>query len=266
MMESTAFFNAKALLPEVGLFLDIDPKRDTIKEFHFDGTRASHFTVEMQELKNLTLGKSLEEVNKITRDQIALETKLPNGKTPIMPVGLWLLKKAIASYAGEGRYYKEQHDMVCLCFSVSKSDIVKLVLANKDFELKTLIQETMASSACGSCRMPIEKLIIDTRNAHGLIKGLDHSKARKDAQGNWIKVAGMYPGPLLVKLDELKREWMEREKITGQFEIEFTSIEGLHLTISINSTNEKQVAGLLSALTDFLKSKLGVLFFLKSVV
>jgi bacterioferritin-associated ferredoxin len=265
MMETTAFFNAKAALPDVSLFLDIDPKRDTIKEFHFDGPRASHFAVEMQELKLLALGKTLEQIKKITRESISVETKLPNGKTSIMPVGLWLLKKAIATYVGEGRFYKEQHDMICLCFSITKADIVKKVLANKDFELKTLIHETMASSACGSCRMPIEKLIIETRNAHGLIKGLDHSKARKDASGNWIKVAGMYPGPLLIKLDELKREWMEREKITDQFVIEFTNIEGLHLTVSINSTNEKQVAGLMSALTDFLKSKLGVLFFLKSI-
>lgn len=266
MMESTAFFNAKAVLPEVSLFLDIDPKRDTIKEFHFDGPWASHFAVEMQELKLLSMGKTLEQIRHITRAQISVETKLPNGKLPIMPVGLWLLKKAIGTYVGEGRYYKEQKDMVCLCFSVTKSDIVKKVLANKDFELKTLIQDTMASSACGSCRMPIEKLIIDTRNAHGLIKGLDHSKARLDKDGKWIKVAGMYPGPLLIKLEELKIEWMEREKIVDQFDIQFTHLEGLHLTVSVNSTNEKQVAGVLSALTEFLKSRLGILFFLKSVV
>lgn len=266
MMESTAFFNAKAALPELSLFLDIDPRKDIIKDFHFDGPRASHYTVEMQELRSLTMGKTIEEVKRLSRDKIPLEAKLPNGKTPIMPVGLWLLQKAIANYAGEGRFYKEQHDMVCLCFSVTKGDIVKKVLAHKDYELKTLIQDTMASSACGSCRAPIEKMIIDTRNAHGLIKGLDHSKARLDAQGNWIKVAGMYPGPLLIKLTELKNEWMVREKITEQFKIEFTNIEGLHLTVSIDSTNEKTVAGLMSALTDYLKSKLGVLFFLKSVV
>lgn len=265
MMESTAFFNAKAVLPDVSLFLDIDSKRDTIKDFHFDGPKASHFAVEMQELKLLTMGKTLEEARKITREKIPFETKLPNGKTSAMPVGLWLLKKAIATYAGEGRYYKEQNDMICLCFSVSKADIVKKVLANKDFELKTLIQETMASSACGSCRMPIEKIIVETRNTHGLIKGMDHSKARLDSQGQWIKVAGMYPGPLLIKLDELKREWMEREKIVGQFKIEFTNIEGLHLTVEIDADNEKTKAGLMSALTDYLKSKLGVLFFLKSI-
>ena len=266
MMESTAFFNAKASLPEISLFIDIDPKKDTIKDFHFDGPMLSLYSVEMQELKGLVMGKTIEDAKKIFRNHISLETKLPNGKIPIIPVGLWLLKKAITTYAGEGSYYKEQHDMVCLCFSITKNDIVKKVLAHKDYELKTLIQDTMASSACGSCRAPIEKMIIDTRNAHGLIKGLDHSKARLDAQGNWIKVAGMYPGPLLIKLTELKNEWMLREKITEQFTIEFTNIEGLHLTIDINSESEKVVAGLISALTDYLKSKLGVLFFIKSVV
>lgn len=265
MMESTAFFNAKAALPSVSLFLDIDPKRETIKDFHFDGPRAFHYAVEMQELKLLVMGKSLEELKTLSRDKISVETKLESGSLPVVPVGLWLLKKAIATYSGEGRFYKEQQDMVCLCFSVTKSDIVKKVLSNKDFELKTLIQETMASSACGSCRVLIEKIIISTRDAHGLIKGLDHSKARLDNQGQWIKVAGMYPGPLLVKLDELKREWMIREKIEDQFQIEFVGIEGLHLSVKINSTNEKIVSGLLLALSDYLKSKLGVLFFLKGV-
>lgn len=266
MMESTAFFNAKAVLPSVSLFLDIDPKRDTIKDFHFDGPKASHYAVEMQELKLLVMGKSLEELKTLSRDKISVETKLENGNLPLVPVGVWLLKKAIATYSGEGRFYKEQQDMVCLCFSVTRNDIVKKVLGNKDFELKTLIQETMASSACGSCRTLIEKVIINTRDAHGLIKGLDHSKARLDNKGEWIKVAGMYPGPLLIKLDELKLEWMIREKITDQFKIEFVSIEGLHLGVVVNSTNEKTVDGLLVALSDFLKSKLGVLFFLKSVV
>jgi bacterioferritin-associated ferredoxin len=264
MMESTLFFNAKAALPELSLFLDIDHKKDVIKDFFFDGPKLSHYQTELEELKTLSVGKSLDEVIKIERDDLAHETLLPNGKKSMGPIGLWLLKKAIADYMGEGQVYPEEKDMLCLCFSVTKRDIIKKVLSNKDFELKTLIQDTKASSACGSCLLSIEKLISDTRNEHGLIKGLDHSKSRLDKDGKWIKVAGLYPGPLLIKLDELKKEWMERENIVGQFEIEFTMIEGLHLTVSINSTNEKVVAGLLSALTDYLKSRLGVLFFLKT--
>lgn len=264
MMDSTAFFNAKAILPELSLFLDIDPKKETIKDFYFDGVKASNYNLEMQELKQIVMGKNIADIGKISRDEMTHETRLSNGKRPLFPIGLWLLKKAITTYADEGRYFKEQHDMICLCFSVTKSDIVKKVLAHKDYELKTLIQDTMASSACGSCRVFVEKVIIDTRNTHGLIKGLDHSKTRFDPDGHWIKIAGMYPGPLIIKLTELKNEWMAREEITGQFKIEFTNIEGLHLTIKIDSANEKVSDGLILALTDFLKSKLGFLFFIKS--
>ncbi len=263
-MESTAFFNAKAQTPEVSLFLDIDPKTDIIKEFFYDGPRASHFKIELEELRILAINKSIHDAQKIKRYSLGLETELSNGEKPAMPRGLWLLRTALGSYTGEGGYLKEQTDVLCLCFSVTKKEIVKKVLANKDFELKTLIQETMASSACGSCRLPIEKLIRDTRAENGLIKGLDHSKSRFDANGAWIKIAGMYPGPLLIKLEELKNTWMKREKIEGQFEIEFTDIEGFHLTVKINSTNEKTIGGLLHALSDYLKSELGFLFFLKT--
>jgi bacterioferritin-associated ferredoxin len=200
------------------------------------------------------------------RSDLTLETEIAPGIKATASLPLWLFKQAIESYVGHGKFYKEQTDMLCLCFSVTKRDIVKNVLANKNFELKTLIQETMASSACGSCKTPIINLINETRLAHGLIKGLDHSKSRYDDKGAWLKVAGLYPGPLLIKLEELKNKWMEREQIVGQFEIVFTSIEGLHVGVAITPGNEKTVTGLLSALTEFLKSELGVLFFLESGV
>ncbi|MBC7715239.1 MAG: (2Fe-2S)-binding protein [Rhizobacter sp.] len=264
MMESTAFFNAKASTSEVSLFLDIDPKTDIIKEFFFDGPGVSDYKIELEEIKSVAHGRTIEFVKNLKRHSFSLETKLAGGELPVMPRGLWLLREALVSYTGEGGFLKEQTDLICLCFSVTKKDIVKKVLANKDFELKSLIQETMASSACGTCRPVIEKLIIQTRAENGLIKGLDHSKSRFDEKGNWIKIAGMYPGPLLIKLDELKNKWMEREKIVGQYEIEFTDIEGFHLTVKINSTSDKITGGLLHALSDYLKSELGVLFFLKT--
>lgn len=266
MMESTAFFNAKASAADVNLFLDINPKNDVVKDFFFDGQSSALYKKELDELKDFCIGKTLEEIKTISRKDLIHETKIDGKRKSLASVGLWLVAKAIADYEGNSRYYKEQRDMVCLCFGVSKKDISAKVLTNKNFELKTLIQETMATSACGSCRSLIETIIEDTRNSHGLIKGLDHSKSRFDEKGNWIKVAGLYPGPLLIKLELLKNEWMKREKIEGQFQIEWLEIEGLHLTVKVNSTNEKIVTGLLSALTEYLKSELGVLFFLKSSV
>lgn len=264
MMETTAFFNAKAEGGGVSLFLDINPKNEIIKDFFYEGPETSKYKIELDELKLLSLGKSLSEVNLIKRSDLQFITPTKNSTTPMAALGLTLLKSAISEYSGEDHFYKEHKDMVCLCFSVTKKDIVGQVLADKDFELKTLIQNTMASSACGSCRMLIEGIIVETRNHHGLIKGMDHSRSRLDANGKWIKVNGMYPGPLLIKLDELKNTWMKREGILDQYQIEFTNIEGLHLSVKINPSSEKTNAGLLSALSDYLKSELGVLFFLHS--
>ena len=265
-MESTLFFNAKAQACDVTLFLDINPKNDVIKEFSYEGANAPRYKIELEELKLLAMGKPLSEAILIKRSQLQYVTEIRNNKEAISALGLTLLKSAITDYLSQERFYKEQHDMVCLCFSVTKKDIVEQVFSDKDFELKTLIQKTMASSACGSCRVSIEKIIVETRNQHGLIKGMDHSKSRLDANGKWIKFAGLYPGPLLIRLDELKKVWMTREGILDQYEIEFLDIEGLHLTVKINPSNEKSNAGLLSALSDYLKSELGILFFLHSTL
>lgn len=265
MMETTAFFNAKASLQEVSLFIDINPKNDTVKEFFYSGKNASKYSIELDELKILVVGKTLGQIQNIKRSDLKFVTELPGHKAPMLSLGMSLLRAAINDYSGESRSYKEEKDMVCLCFSVTKKDIVQGVLGDKDFELKTLIQKTMASSACGSCRPMIEKIILETRHSHGLIKGLDHSRSRFDANGNWIKILGLYPGALLIELERLKLVWMKREGIIGQYQIEFMNIEGFHLDVKITPSSEKTNAGLISALSDYLKSELGILFFLHAV-
>lgn len=265
MMESTAFFNTKAASNEVTLFLDIDPKKDTVKEFFFDGPEVFKYKPELDELKDLCLGKHLSDLKNIKRADLMFETRTLNGKKPVVALGLSLLREAVASYMGEGRFLKEERDLLCLCFSVTKRDIVRKVLTNKDFELKTLIQDTMASSACGSCRPSIEKLIQQTRNENGMIPGMDHSRSRLDPKGQWVKVMGMYPGPLLIKLEELKEEWMKREGIADQYKIEFVNIEGFHVDVRVSSDKPKVVEGLLLAMEEFMKSRLGVLLFFHAV-
>lgn len=265
MANIATFYNAKASVRGLSLFLDIDSKREIIREFHYEGEREAEFALEFEELKHLTLGKTLEELKSLLRQDLTQETKLPQGKKAISSLGLFLLRESISHYQGEVRTLKEERDFICLCFGVTKRDIVREVLANNQFELKDLIAETRASSACGSCRESILKIIDETRSSHGLIKGLTHSKSRYDKEGKWVKVAGLYPGPLLIKLDELKNEWMEREGIQNQYSLEFVDIEGFHLTVKIAPHTPKTTEALLSALSDFLRSRLGVLFFLQGL-
>ena len=99
MMESTAFFNAKATTKDIGLFLDIDSKRDIIKEFHFDGPRASLYKAEMEELKALVLGKTLEEALQLTNKAVAEALDgLPPVKMHCSNLAADALKAAIRDY------------------------------------------------------------------------------------------------------------------------------------------------------------------------
>src|SRR5690606_31825454 len=152
-----------------------------------------------------------------------------------------LLKEAILEYLGENKTFPEEEDLLCLCFGVTKKDIINSTMGNKDFDLKTLIQTTRATSACGSCKPLIEDLISRTRLQYGLIKGLGNSRSRKNLQGQWIKIAGLYPGALLLMIDDYKNEWMKREEIFEQLTIEFVNIEGHHLDVEIISRDGRHL-------------------------
>jgi hypothetical protein len=96
-----------------------------------------------------------------------------------------------------------------------------------------------------------------------LIRGLTHSSTRLDKEGHWIKIKGMYPGDLLIKLDEMKKTWIQREGIEAQFKIEIQNIEGYHIWLSV-APNDDSVRNekVLAALSDYWRSAIGALFFL----
>ncbi len=261
MANSQLFFNAKVVQAGVTLKLDIDLKTEKIRSLLFTGYEADH-EIFYKELTEKFTERTLESTG-LALQEISLNTPLlSNGKRPISSIALCLIRDALDQYLGESLFLAEERDRLCLCYSVPKKDIESYVLKDKNFELKNLIELTKASSACGSCKLPILETIEEVRLKHGLIKGMDHSRSRFDEQGRWIKIHGMYPGPLLIRLDELKNEWMKREDIVGKYEIFLKGIEGFHLEVETHGANQAVLKSLLSALTDFYQSKLGILFFL----
>lgn len=251
---------------ELSLWLDINLKAQRIDEFIFKGSLKSQYEKELEELKNLVLGKSLNEISKIKRSDLKEETRLPNGKKALASLSLWLLHKAISDYLGV-KNLLSQNDFLCLCFGVTKRDLKKEILNRSDYDLQALISETKATSACGSCKSIILKTFSDLRSEHGKIKGFEHSKTRLDIDGHWVKVKDLYPAELLIKLDDLKNSWMLREGIAQLFSIEIENIEGHHLWFSVKSlSNElgdsEKFEKILLALSDFFKSETGILFFL----
>lgn len=235
------------------LILEIDLKTEVIQEFSFKGELAPLYSTELLEFKSQALNLTYADALKLKR----------GSKNTAASMSLWLLHHAIEDYLGSTTLIDSKNDLLCLCFGIGKSDLKKEILKRPDYQLSTLIAETRATSACGNCREKILKSMDDIRHESGLIFGLQHSDSAIDKDGHWVKIKGMYPAELLVKLDELKNIWMKREGIEDLFKIEIEKISGHHLWLSVSPSddvdrNEK----ILSALSDFLKSETGVLFFL----
>jgi len=247
---------------DLQLLLDIDLSSQKVFEMRVKGALSSAHSEELKEIEAAILGQTIETILKLKRSDLKSSAKNKSIASP----GFWLLHRAIENYLGSEAVLAESKDRLCLCFGVGVSDLRKEILKRPEYELKHLIAETFATSACGSCLPSIRKTMEDLRLAHGMIEGLTHSKGRFDKAGNWVKVKGLYPGPLLVFLDDAKNKWMKREQIEAQFSIEFTHIEGLHLTVQVSEKEKKierdRAEKILQALTDYLKSDTGILFFL----
>lgn len=252
---------------ELHLHIDVDLKSETIQDFFGKGTLLPDYENEIEELKNLVINQKIQDVIFLKRKSLQNEHRLKNGKLALSSLSLWLLHIAIEDYLGTAATLDEQKDLLCLCYGIGYKELKKQILSRPDYDLAKLIAETMATSACGSCRPSIEKAMLEIREEHGLILGLDHSQSRLDKSGNWVKIKGLYPADLLIKLDELKNVWMKREGIVDQFVIDIVRIEGHHLWLTVRlldlSDEEPERANkILAALSDYWRSEIGALFFL----
>jgi hypothetical protein len=111
-------------------------------------------------------------------------------------------------------------DVVCLCFGITKQDI-------QNGNVK------MAGRACGSCKPKLLKR-------------------------EFVKIADMYPGPLVVKLDGLKNDWLKDLDI--QLSIE--EINGAHLEVKMHPYSKDK----LKSLSDYYFEKLNFRFFLRATL
>lgn len=248
---------------DLNIFLNIDLKTEIINDFSYAGYLSSIYKYELEELKSNIINQSYKVALNLKRENLKNEVRLTGNKLPIAHLSLWLLHQAIFDYLGNTSTFLEQNDLLCLCFGIGESELKKEILKRPDYSLKDLVIETTATSACGSCKKSIVLKMKNLREEYGLIFGLSHSQSRVDKDGNWIKIKGMYPGELLIKLDELKNIWMKREGILDQFQIEIKNIEGHHLWLTIApAENIERCKKILTALGDYWHSETGALFFL----
>lgn len=114
-------------------------------------------------LTEMLKGKSLEEAEKITNQDIAdYLGGLPKEKMHCSVLGREALEQAIANYRGEPR--KEQKgEIVCECFGVTDLEIERVARGNNLATIEDVTNYTKAGGGCESCHETIQEIITNIR-------------------------------------------------------------------------------------------------------
>jgi len=116
-------------------------------------------------LTEMVKGKTLDEAAKITNQEIAdFLGGLPGEKMHCSVMGMEALEAAIKNYRG-GKQEKVivgvAERVVCKCFSVTESHILKAIKLNSLKTVDEVTNFTKAGGGCGQCKGEIEKILKD---------------------------------------------------------------------------------------------------------
>lgn len=143
------------------LMLKVNPTTNVIEDAAFQTYGCGSAIASSSALTEMVKGKTLEEAETITNQEIAdYLGGLPPEKMHCSVMGREALDAAIAHY--HGKTYEHAHDdgeIVCHCFGVGVNKIKKVVWENHLTTVEEVTNYTKAGGGCMSCHMRIEEII-----------------------------------------------------------------------------------------------------------
>lgn len=110
-------------------------------------------------LTELVKGKTIEEAEKITNQEIAdYLGGLPPEKMHCSVLGQEALEKAIENYRGVS-HKKPEEVIVCACFGVTDGEIERAIRQNHLTSVEEVTNYTKAGGGCGNCHDKIQAII-----------------------------------------------------------------------------------------------------------
>jgi len=120
-------------------------------------------------LTEMVIGKTLDEVAKITNDDIAgYLGGLPKEKMHCSVMGREALEKAITCYRGEAGK-KIEGEIVCECFGVTDREIERVVRENRLKTIEDVTDYVKAGGGCEKCHGRIQEIIDGVLGAPRLV-------------------------------------------------------------------------------------------------
>jgi len=140
-----------------------------IKDAKFQTFGCASAIASSSALTEMVIGKTLDEVAKITNDDIAgYLGGLPKEKMHCSGMGREALEKAITCYRGEAGK-KIEGEIVCECFGVTDREIERVVRENRLKTIEDVTDYVKAGGGCEKCHDRIQEIIDSVLGAPRLV-------------------------------------------------------------------------------------------------
>ncbi len=146
------------------LYLKID-KNGIITDAKFQTFGCGSAVASSSILTEMVIGKHIDEARKITnKDIVDALGGLPPEKMHCSVMGHEALEAAIADYYDEEITIKDDEDIVCNCFHISKTFLENEIKNNGLKTVEDVINYTKAGGACGRCQGKIKEILNSVNN------------------------------------------------------------------------------------------------------